>query len=559
MSFDESGEGGSATGYAYGPCSGTVFTDVPAGNGTLFASHNEMYADFGSVSVVVASNTAVEKTIPVSVVKGVVRFANGQPVEYPYASLSANDERYFEAPLRDEQGNYAFFGVPPGNFVVWAQDQNFGLSTEVTGVLQDVNVPVLLDITLPPAGVVQGTFTDASGNPIREAEVYARSSALEFDRMTYTDENGFYSFEQVALGDVTVWASHPQTRLVGIGQGQLVTNGQTLRIDVAPVVTAGLSGRVLAVDGTSPVPDARVVATTTTSYGPFGTITFETQTDSSGAFSFAALPVGDLRLTAQSEGILGRTGVTLTSAAASVDILLGDGATLPHVLSGADGSRYDIECTGALINGGFGDSNDAYDRAYALRFDDWIYFPCSEFADVRQAGRELVLGTYELEYIGLEAKRQIYVPSAGGYARYVESLYNPTSSSITVGVRVSGSLGSYPNTQILVSPASTGNRYAVTADTGTDPTLAHVFSGSNPAASGEFQFSSDGFLSYWWQITIPPGQRAAFLHFAVQRADGDTLGAQQQAEALANGTQPGMFDGLSEADRAAIKNFAVTP
>jgi hypothetical protein len=237
-----------------------------------------------------------------------------------------------------------------------------------------------------------------------------------------------------------------------------------------------------------------------------------------------------------------------------MSIQFGNEVRVPLTLTGADTSLYDIDCRGALTDGGFGGSRDAYDTAYSLRVDTSFSFPCAASAQLRQGGREVVVGPSILA--GLTASRRIYVPSAGGYARYLEVLTNDTGAAITVPVFVESNLGSDGATQLVVSPASTGNTYAVTRDNNNDPTLGHVFASSSPPLVGTFTFSGD-FVTYRWNVTVPAGGQVAFLHYAVQRARGDSAGATQQAQALAAGTQPGMFDGLSSAERASIRNFVV--
>lgn len=562
LRFSSGGEGGgeggsSREGSSYGPCSAVEFVDVPVGNSTLTALHASSEVNLGSVGVTVTgSSTPVEAVVRVSVVKGVVRFADGAPVSNPYVYLYS-DSGYYPTRVTDENGNYALYAVPAGAFTLEVQDEDSGLYAEASGSLLDVNTPVMLDVTLPPAGTVLGTVINALGAPIEDAEVYVHSSELDLDRQTYTDASGSYQIDSVAAGEITVWARDPDSGLVSIGTGQLASQGQVLRIDLVPPTTAALNGRVLGVDGTTTVGSASVTATTVTSFGPFELLEFPATSAADGSFVLEPLPLGDFRVMAVADGVVGRATATLDEDGTSVDVRLGDEVTLPFTLSGADGSRYDVGCQATLNDGGFGTATDAYDYSYRLTIDNWYYFPCVAVADTRQSGRELVFGPYEVSRIMVS--RQVYVPPAGGYARYLEVLRNPGATDITVSMHVQGYLGSYPNTQILVSPASTGNRYAVTSDSGTDPTLAHVFAGAGAPAAGTFQFVTSGYMDYSWSVVIPAGGQVSFLHFAIQRSDGDTTGARQQAEMLANGTQPGMFDGLSAADRASIRNFVVAP
>jgi hypothetical protein len=156
--------------------------------------------------------------------------------------------------------------------------------------------------------------------------------------------------------------------------------------------------------------------------------------------------------------------------------------------------------------------------------------------------------------------RQVYVPPSGGFARYLELLTNPGAAPVTVPVSVDGYLASYESTRIVASPASTGRRYALT-DSGEccRPVLGHVFAGAGGrvgVASTLFD-EGGGYFSYRWTVTIGPGETVALMHFAVQRDRLDTAGATQQAEALANLTDPRALDGMTLLERSQVVNFDV--
>jgi hypothetical protein len=548
---------GSVAGTLSGPCgSGVEFTNVPSGTGTLTAFETDSYANYGPLSVTVPEDGQVNAVIHTSIVKGVARFADGTVVPNPSVYLTPEDSGAYLQTSSDDQGNFAAYGVPPGNFTLDIQDGDSGLRASRQGTLVDVNTPVILDVTLPPSGTVLGTFRDRDSQPVPFATVYVRSSGLDLDRYVETDEDGNYRVERVAVGTITVQGQNPDTNIVSVASGVLAV-GQELRVDLDTPATGSLSGRVLDLDGTTAVPSASVAASTVTSYGPFGVLRFDTTTNSAGQFQFDALPVGPLQVVAEAHNVLGTRTVQMTAAGATLDVPLGDAIRLPITLSGTDTSRYDIQCDGNLNDGGFGSAGDAYDGAYYLSVAG-NQFPCINVGTPTQGGREVVIGPSDIT--GLRVSRHVYVPTAGGYARYLETLDNPGASDITVSVSVNGNLGSDNATRVIVAPSATDNRYAVTADNGFDPALAHVFAGSGAPVSATAQFvAPSDQVRYSWNVTVPAGGRVSLLHFAVQRATGNTTAAQAQAEALATETQAGMFDGISSADRATIKNFVVAP
>src|SRR5262249_9387709 len=146
------------------------------------------------------------------------------------------------------------------------------------------------------------------------------------------------------------------------------------------------------------------------------------------------------------------------------------------------------------------------------------------------AGRQLAFDSIGLS--GVSAARKVFVPGAGGFARFLDTITNDSGADVTLEVQVEGALNCAVK-GIVVSSA-TGNTYAVTAsDTFSDnvasydrPTLAHVFNGPAAAAtvsSVSFQ-SLLGTSHYSWTLTIPAGQSRSLLHFAVQRDAGNTAG-----------------------------------
>jgi len=117
----------------------------------------------------------------------------------------------------------------------------------------------------------------------------------------------------------------------------------------------------------------------------------------------------------------------------------------------------------------------------------------------------------------------------------------------------------------------TGNTYAVTlgsrssAGDGEDPgpvirpSLAHVFANATalvPVNAVFFQ-RLDGTSYYRWTISIPAGESVTLMHFAVQRDPTDTAGAEAQAQALVNLTDPNALAGMTPAEKALVVNFKV--
>ena len=534
---------------------GTLFGGLSAGDASV-SGRLDTGASFGPVAATAVDGQITNAKVKVSLVRGVVRFADGTAVNSPSVRFTDSTGTTYYAQT-NEHGEYRFYGAPVGEFNVRAEDYDSGLSASAAGNLLDPDTAVALDIALPASGTVTGVFRNRNNEPIAHAEIYVLSSAADTSRYMSTDANGVYRFERVAVGTITVLARRNGSSLVSTATGQLNAAGAKLSLDLNEAPSTTISGRVLNEAGT-PVADALVEFSTVETYGPFGTLAWSTATDASGNYSFTNVPLGELRLMARDSSVAGFVNVTtVADTALTQDIVIGGAVYMPRTFNSPDTSRYDVQCDGSLGDGGYAGRGDAYDGTYYLQVDG-TGFPCISVAEASMSGRQVVLGPMASSN-GIQATRRIYVPAAGGYARYLEVLHNPTAADITVPVRVTGNLGSDSGTQLVISPAQTSGRYAVTTDSGYDPALGHVFAGAGAPLVGTQSFNppSDN-ISFGWNVTVPASGTVSLLHFAIQRAALDSSAVQAQAEALSNMTQPGMFDGLTTTDKANIKNFLVS-
>ncbi len=158
-------------------------------------------------------------------------------------------------------------------------------------------------------------------------------------------------------------------------------------------------------------------------------------------------------------------------------------------------------------------------------------------------GRQVSMGAKTLD--GLTVQRKVYVPATGsiGFARYMEILHNPTSSTKTIKVRVGSttspplyvvtaeSLGSDGETTIASTSAGTttlepGLQWFTTddgTDWGGDPAIVHVVAGENGEAQMDYvvQGAYGRALDFiYWEyrnISIPAGETVILLHFQSQQ------------------------------------------
>ena len=259
-----------------------------------------------------------------------------------------------------------------------------------------------------------------------------------------------------------------------------------------------------------------------------------------------ASTAADLTLTGQALGSLGGRGTGDTGS--------GGGTTISLSTNLRDGLNYlwDIQRDGDISDG----SNDAYDGGLYLRVAG-SSFPGFSTGLAEDNGREIVLGPATIG--GLTVSRKIYVPTDQNYARFLEIVTNPTSSTQNISLQVSSNLGSDSSTKIIATSSgdtafAPDDNWIVTDDYdgGGDPTLLHVMAGADarmrPASASR---SSDN-LYYTYNLSLQPGETQIVMHFASQN--------QNQAAAMARAPQLmnlelNALGGMSGVERSEVVNF----
>jgi hypothetical protein len=495
---------------------------------------------------------------------GTVFFSDGvTPVPFPSVFVTqtvAGVTRTLFARATDAKGHYSVPGVGAGAFAVIAQDTDSGSSATVQGTRTDSPAALAVDVRLQPSGRVTGTVLDAEGTPVPFAELALSSAGAALVRLDRADSRGVYRFDRTALGAFLVQAGDPETGLFATATGELGAQGEAVADAVLPAAGT-VSGTVFGVDGT-PVASADVALEDRSRGGPLGFFGTSTSADGSGRYEATGVPVGTVRVTASDpiDGSLAGSAVgTLTpEAPATLDVTLGAGAQPTLDLYGKDGFRYDVDCDGRLMEGGTTDGRqgDAYDGTYRLSVGgEPLRFPCLGPTRLEAGGRQGVLGPAPMS--GLEVTRKVFSPAGGRFVRYLEILSNPSPAPAEVVVEVRSDLGSDGSTRIVLGAESTGRTFVVTDAQGSccDPALAHVFGGPGARlAIDEARFENDRVL-YRWTVTVPAGQTAILMHFAVQSETPEA--AQAGAAALALLTHPGALAGLSRDEKAQVVNFRI--
>jgi hypothetical protein len=284
-------------------------------------------------------------------VTGVLFNANGDAT-VPFAQVRMRQAGKADAyTTSDENGNYTFEFVPLGDLTL----EFFDFRTGRIGIYEDpaplevrfAGDVVEQELFLLPVGTVSGTVRRQAGPVVTGAKVELRSNRLVRSaglvrdvsffgpgKLTTTANlQGEYVIPGVPKGAFDLTATDISSGAMGTGGGQIASEGQSVTVDLTLDGRAIVIGRVTQADGVTTVPFATVMLDS-------GATHLNTQTDASGAYGFASVPLGPFTVTVREQG--GNDGGRFTGTAladleeARADVkFLGTGLVSGRVLDSA--------------------------------------------------------------------------------------------------------------------------------------------------------------------------------------------------------------------------------
>jgi protocatechuate 3,4-dioxygenase beta subunit len=280
----------------------------------------------------------------------VVDGRNGLPIESATVAIRDNSDR--PGPHRavtDGQGRFRIDAVPAGfhSLLVVARDMAPVIvrSTEVKTAADTV----VDDIVLAPGPKVSGTVTGPEGEPRTGVKVSVASADLGGERLESTDEEGRFTFENVAPGDYILTADDSSGVRFMRRHERLITvvAGRDLDLSIGSGDGSVLMGHITA--SGAPVAHAKLSALFAKRDLKKHRHLVTTRTDAEGNYVFADMPVGPHLLT-----------VTMPWAGGNpirfpAEVLPGPVTILDLVLpdSGVEGTVYDLDTgdplAGALL------------------------------------------------------------------------------------------------------------------------------------------------------------------------------------------------------------------
>jgi hypothetical protein len=326
--------------------------------------------------------------------------------------------------------------------------------------------------------------------------------------------------------------------------------------------------------------------------------TFSAITDTAGTYRIGNVPIGNFTASArQRSGQQELFGTAQGSVATDGEQVTRDIqlslnlAPVTRTFYDANNFAYNLRENGSLQDGTADvfQGDNATNRGAALldviSNNTPLRFTGQSFGTTDQDGRQISIRQQGLAE--LNVTRKIFTPRSGYFARYLEVLQNPTSSPITVDVRLTSNFRFIRKVQngftfdreprvvgtssgdmgLDTSDPTMRDRWAILDDDedidpftqNNLPAVAHVFDGAEGVKQADqAQFTTDFTNRYarmvqeWRTIEVPANSSVALLHFVVEQTT--RAAAIASAERLTQ-LPPEALVGLSADELSQIKNF----
>jgi len=486
------------------------------------------------------------------------------------------------APLNSVDGLALLSSLMAGNFTASASAGS--LAGSGSGVVTEGGqTAITIQLAAPPpTGSITGTVWDQDGQSPASGSVRAVAIGAPYTTYSTALAGGNFTLSLVRLGTYRLEAYDTSNRLRAVATGvAITTDGQ---VETRSLVFIGL-GRVLG-SVTNPITGdaSNVTVQVRSSIANFAGA-WSATTGAAGEYTISGVPVGPITVAAWTADGLLRAEATRTLVQPgqdlTVDLVLENNTfTAPRTLYDANDSSYAMQPTGDRVAGGV--------RSILSSGAAWLdivrdgttsAFAGQSYGTFEDGGRETVARQNGLH--GLNVTRKFFVPETGYFTRVLETLTNPTTTDITVDVRVRSNMTPVNNSagDLVRQMTSSGNdtieidvggvhdHWVVMDDNGNDVDaysasgfavpLAFVYDG--PGAPRQVSAASAGANSMtfvWQSLTIPAGGTVTLMHFISQQVNRpaaiDSAGriVQLPPEALL---------GLDADERASIANFVVPP
>ncbi|HEY6871526.1 MAG TPA: carboxypeptidase regulatory-like domain-containing protein [Geobacteraceae bacterium] len=246
--------------------------------------------------------------IPAAALLGTVKQADGTTPAGAGVQVKVFRSGDLSTPLdivfTDAAGHFEFPLLQIGSYVLDATSAQGERGRASATILQsglDVNVA----ITFLGKGTITGQVVDGAGAPAPNPELHFSSYSLfgSDQRLSNGNGDGTFSFSDVFMGDFSITAKDPVTKLSAGTSGKITANAQTVNLLLRLASVGSITGTVYRADGITPAVGATVSAGSAS-----------TTSDSQGSYLLETLPLGVYTVTADDPAARSRAQGSATLA-----------------------------------------------------------------------------------------------------------------------------------------------------------------------------------------------------------------------------------------------------
>ncbi len=244
--------------------------------------------------------------IPAAALTGTVRKADGVTTAGAGVQVDVFRSGDLNNPIdmvfTDAAGHFEFPLLQVGTYVVDASSAQGEKGRANAAILQsglDLNVVV----TFLGKGNIAGLVVDGAGTPVANPEVRLGSYSLfgAEQRLINGLGDGTFAFSDIFVGDFSLTARDPVTRMSAGASGKIVVNNETVRLTLRLASVGAITGTVYRNDDVTPVAGATVSAGSAS-----------TTTDNQGSYLLETIPLGVYTVTADDKGARSRSSASVS-------------------------------------------------------------------------------------------------------------------------------------------------------------------------------------------------------------------------------------------------------